>query len=84
MFTTANIVYISTYKSVTIMLLYTVVLPAWTYTLGTILSNRANISLPFLSLIGNLFVTIGPCLLGLFLAYKYPKLKVFCFKIVKV
>jgi hypothetical protein len=48
-----------------------------------VFSTRANISIPFIGLLGNLIVTIGPCLLGLFLASYFPKLKKFCLKIVK-
>ncbi len=37
-------------------------LPAWVYTLGTVFSNKAKISIPFLKLVLNLIATIGPCL----------------------
>jgi solute carrier family 10 (sodium/bile acid cotransporter), member 3/5 len=38
-----------------------VVLPAWLYTLGTTFTQNAKIEIPFLRLIMNLFITIGPC-----------------------
>ncbi len=58
-------------------------MPAWIYTLGTVFSNRANLTIPLFGLFGNLLVTIVPCILGLVLGRYFPKLKAFCLKIAK-
>lgn len=60
-----------------------VMMPAWVYTLGRILTREAQLSIPIYGLLGNLLITIGPCLLGLLLSYKFPALKKFAIKIAK-
>ena len=62
---------------------YSAVMPAWIYTVGQVYMKRANLAIPFIGLLGNLFITIGPCLLGLLLGYFLPKLKEFFQRIAK-
>lgn len=58
-------------------------MPIWVYTLGSVFTDAANIKIPFLNLIVNLFITIGPCLFGLCLSRIFPKIKKFVLKIAK-
>ena len=58
-------------------------MPFWVYTLGQILTIKAQINIPFVSLLTNLLYTIVPCLIGLGLTIKFPKLKNFAVKIAK-
>ena len=58
-------------------------MPLWVYTLGSVFSREAHIQIPFIGLVANLFVTIGPCLMGLVLCYFFPKLKKFALRIAK-
>ena len=58
-------------------------MPLWLFTLGRTLADTAQIKIPFVRLVLNLLLTIGPCLFGLFLSRKYPKLKKFMIKITK-
>ena len=58
-------------------------MPTWVYTLGSVFSKQADIRIPLIGLLGNLFVTIGPCLFGLGLTYCFPKLKKFALRIAK-
>ena len=64
-------------------ILLKVVLPSYTYTVGKYFSNQTTISIPFIKLIGNLCITVLPCLLGILLSHFFPKLKVFFLKIAK-
>jgi hypothetical protein len=50
-------------------------MPAWLYTLGLTLTKNADIKIPFDKLIANLFITIIPCLIGMFAAKTCPKFK---------
>ena len=59
------------------------VMPAWFYTLGKLLTDQANIKIPFLRLTSNLLFTIAPCLIGLVLTHFFPKLRQFALKIAK-
>jgi hypothetical protein len=58
-------------------------MPGWLYTLGKKISYKAEISIPISKLVLNLFTSIVPCLIGLFLSQKYPILKKFFMKIAK-
>jgi len=58
-------------------------MPFWVYTLGQTLTVKAQINIPFFSLLNNLLYTILPCLIGLGLTIKFPKLKNIAIKIAK-
>lgn len=58
-------------------------MPLWVYTLGNVLADEANIHIPFYGLIGNLFITIVPCIVGLLLNVFIPKMKPKVVKIAK-
>lgn len=58
-------------------------MPFWIYTLGTVFSTQAQITIPILGLSSNLIITIVPCLIGFFLSQKFPKLKMKALKIAK-
>lgn len=70
-------------KSFLLLIQFKVVMPLYVYTVGRVFSVQANITIPVRGLLGNLFVTIGPCLIGLAISYKFPKIKNFCIKIAK-
>jgi hypothetical protein len=59
-------------------------MPLWLYTLGTVLTEQAKITIPFLHLLPNLLITIVPCLVGLGISQISPKIKQFSIKIAKV
>ena len=58
-------------------------MPAWIYSLGSVLSTKANIEIPFFSLLINLLVTVIPCLIGLLISIFYPKTKSFAIRYTK-
>lgn len=58
-------------------------MPIWIYTLGSKLTTNANIQIPYLMLLVNIFVTVGPCLLGFLVSHFNPKVKKFATKIAK-
>ena len=58
-------------------------MPAWVYTLGRVLTEKADIEIPFTRLLANLFITIGPCLVGLAISRISPKIRAFTVKISK-
>ncbi len=58
-------------------------MPLWLFTLGKTLTDKAQLSIPFLRLISNLLFTIVPCLIGMFFARKYPRLKTSLIRITK-
>lgn len=58
-------------------------MPAWVYSLGKVLSKEAQINIPILGLLGNLLITVGPCLIGLLMSYLFPKIKKAALKIAK-
>lgn len=58
-------------------------MPTWVYTLGSVFSKQAEIKIPLIGLLGNLLVTIVPCLCGLILCYFFPKLKKLALRIAK-
>jgi hypothetical protein len=58
-------------------------LPAWLYTLGSILMREAEIVIPFPLLIMNLAVVLLPCLLGFIISCYKPQIRVFVNKIKK-
>lgn len=58
-------------------------MPAWYYTLGKLLTDEADIHIPFIKLTSNLLFTIVPCLVGLGLTALFPKLRNFSIKIAK-
>jgi hypothetical protein len=58
-------------------------MPLWLYTLGKMFTTAAAIEIPFLSLIGNLFLIIVPCIAGIFVVKYYPKAKNVVLKIAK-
>jgi bile acid transporter len=60
-----------------------VMMPVWIYSLGSILTTEAEIQIPMLGLFMNLMITIVPCLCGLALTLKFPKLKKAAIKIIK-
>ncbi|CAF0933362.1 unnamed protein product [Brachionus calyciflorus] len=64
----AILTFVSTMSSIIMM-------PLWFYTLGKTISIKAEIKIPLFKLILNLLVTIIPCLIGIILAKKFPKLK---------
>lgn len=58
-------------------------MPLWVYTLGSVFSTKADIRIPIIGLFGNLMITIIPCIVGLILNIRYPKIKKFALKIAK-
>ena len=54
-----------------------VMMPAWIYSLGSVLSTKANIQIPFISLFINLLVTVVPLLIGLTISTFVPKARTF-------
>lgn len=58
-------------------------MPFWVYTLGSVFSTKANIQIPILGLFGNLMITIIPCIIGLALNIRFPKIKKNALKIAK-
>ena len=58
-------------------------MPFWFYTLGRKIYIKAEIRIPLYKLILNLLFTIIPCLFGLVLAQKFPKLKKILMKYAK-
>ena len=62
-----------------------VLMPAWFYSLGSFLKpeNETKIQVPFIALISNLLLTIVPCLIGLIIVRKYPKIQNSALKISK-
>ena len=60
-----------------IIFLLLVMLPAWLYTLGTLFSTKANIEIPFHSLMLNLLATVVPCIIGLLISIFVPNSKKF-------
>ena len=58
-------------------------MPIWMQTLGRTLSKKANIKIPLEKLMLNILFTVVPCLIGLFLAQKFPKLKIITIKLTK-
>ena len=48
-------------------------LPLWLYTLGQLLMDKANIQIPYIMLILNLFIVIVPSILGFIVAIYVPK-----------
>lgn len=58
-------------------------MPFWFYTLGKKIYIKAEIRIPLYKLILNLLLTIIPCLIGLVLAQKFPKLKKILMKYAK-
>ena len=59
------------------------VLPAWVYTLGRVFSVEADIQIPMFRIFANLFITIGPCLVGFAINMFAPKVRVFVKRIAK-
>lgn len=55
-------------------------MPLWFYSLGRTLSRKAEINIPFMRLVLNLLLTIFPCLLGIALSRRFPRLKKFLMK----
>ncbi len=61
-------------------------MPVWFYGLGKSLATENesnNLDVPFSALISNLLLSILPCLLGLFVVTKFPKLKNLAIKVSK-
>ena len=58
-------------------------MPLWFYTLGKTISVKAEIKIPLFKLILNLLVTIIPCIFGIVIAKKFPKLKMIIMKYAK-
>jgi len=52
-----------------------IAMPAWIFTLGSTIQAKSNIKLPYLMLLANIFVTVGPCILGFLLSHFIPKVK---------
>ena len=52
-------------------------MPAWIYSLGSILSTKAKIEIPFISLLINLLITVVPLLIGLAISSYSEKAKNF-------
>ena len=52
-----------------------IAMPAWIYTLGSTFTARANLQIPYLMLLANIFITVGPCVLGFLLSHFIPKVK---------
>jgi predicted Na+-dependent transporter len=50
-------------------------MPLWVYTLGDVLTKKANINIPVYGLLGNLFLTVAPCVAGVVLNIYLPKIK---------
>ncbi len=50
-------------------------MPLWYYTLGSTISSKINLQIPFFKLIINLLFTILPTLVGLMLSFKFPAIK---------
>ena len=50
-------------------------MPLWYYTLGSTISSKVNLTIPFSKLIINLLFTILPTLIGLALSFKFPVIK---------
>lgn len=58
-------------------------MPTWVYTLGSVFAREAEITIPLIGLLGNLLVTIVPCLCGLTLCYFFPHLKKLALRVAK-
>ena len=58
-------------------------LPAWLYSVGSVFMRQANLTIPYNRLAANLFITIGPCLIGVTVSHFVPKAKAFFEKIAK-
>ena len=52
-------------------------MPAWIYSLGSLLSVKANIEIPFFSLFTNLLAIVIPCFIGFIISIYSPKMKKF-------
>jgi sodium/bile acid cotransporter 3/5 len=60
-------------------------MPAWYYSLGSLITadGGSKIEIPFRALITNLLISIIPCLVGVILVRKFPKVKKISIKIAK-
>jgi solute carrier family 10 (sodium/bile acid cotransporter), member 3/5 len=52
-----------------------IAMPAWIFTLGSTFTARANLQIPYLMLLANIFITVGPCIFGFLLSHFIPKVK---------
>ena len=50
-------------------------LPAWLYTLGSVLMDNASIQIPFKLLFLNILIVVVPCLIGFTISLNFPKLR---------
>ena len=52
-----------------------IAMPAWIFTLGSTFTAKANLQIPYLMLLANIFITVGPCIFGFLLSHFIPKVK---------